>query len=316
MSGEMSCLDRKVLVVLVGPTGVGKTELSLSLAQHLCSPVINADSRQIYKGIEIGTAAPTEEEMARVKHYFVHTLPLDSYYSAAEYEKDVMALLAELFLTHDTLLLSGGSMMYVDAVTKGIDDIPTVDDETREYVAQRFEKEGLDALLAELKVLDPQYYEAVDKRNHKRVVHALEICYMTGKTYTSFRVSSVKQRQFRIVKFGLMRSRECLFARINARVDQMMDDGFLEEARRVYSMRHLNSLNTVGYKELFNVLDGTWQLPMAVERIKKNTRVYAKKQMTWHKHDQDIHWLDADTMSVEDMIEKICHEIRLECDLP
>ncbi len=316
MSGEMSCLDRKVLVVLVGPTGVGKTELSLSLAQHLCSPVINADSRQIYKGIEIGTAAPTEEEMARVKHYFVHTLPLDSYYSAAEYEKDVMALLDELFLTHDTLLLSGGSMMYVDAVTKGIDDIPTVDDETREYVAQRFEKEGLDALLAELKVLDPQYYEAVDKRNHKRVVHALEICYMTGKTYTSFRVSSVKQRPFRIVKFGLMRSRECLFARINARVDQMMDDGFLEEARRVYSMRHLNSLNTVGYKELFNVLDGTWQLPMAVERIKKNTRVYAKKQMTWHKHDQDIHWLDADTMSVEDMIEKICHEIRLECDLP
>ena len=312
----MSCLDRKVLVVLVGPTGVGKTELSLSLAQHLCSPVINADSRQIYKGIEIGTAAPTEEEMSRVKHYFVHTLPLDSYYSAAEYEKDVMALLDELFLTHDTLLLSGGSMMYVDAVTKGIDDIPTVDDETREYVAQRFEKEGLDALLAELKVLDPQYYEAVDKRNHKRVVHALEICYMTGKTYTSFRVSSVKQRPFLIVKFGLMRSRECLFARINARVDQMMDDGFLEEARRVYSMRHLNSLNTVGYKELFNVLDGTWQLPMAVERIKKNTRVYAKKQMTWHKHDQDIHWLDADTMSVEDMIEKICHEIRLECDLP
>ncbi len=316
MSGEMSCLDRKVLVVLVGPTGVGKTELSLSLAQHLCSPVINADSRQIYKGIEIGTAAPTEEEMARVKHYFVHTLPLDSYYSAAEYEKDVMALLDELFLTHDTLLLSGGSMMYVDAVTKGIDDIPTVDDETREYVAQRFEKEGLDALLAELKVLDPQYYDAVDKRNHKRVVHALEICYMTGKTYTSFRVSSVKQRPFCIVKFGLMRSRECLFARINARVDQMMDDGFLEEARRVYPMRHLNSLNTVGYKELFNVLDGTWQLPMAVERIKKNTRVYAKKQMTWHKHDQDIHWLDADTMSVEDMIEKICHEIRLGRDLP
>lgn len=316
MSGEMSCLDRKVLVVLVGPTGVGKTELSLSLAQHLCSPVINADSRQIYKGIEIGTAAPTEEEMARVKHYFVHTLPLDSYYSAAEYEKDVMELLDELFLTHDTLLLSGGSMMYVDAVTKGIDDIPTVDDETREYVAQRFEKEGLDALLAELKVLDPQYYDAVDKRNHKRVVHALEICYMTGKTYTSFRGSSVKQRPFRIVKFGLMRSRECLFARINARVDQMMDDGFLEEARRVYPMRHLNSLNTVGYKELFNVLDGTWQLPMAVERIKKNTRVYAKKQMTWHKHDQDIHWLDADTMSVEDMIEKICHEIRLGRDLP
>lgn len=299
----------KTLIVLLGPTGVGKTALSLSLAEHYDSPVINADSRQIYKDIEVGTAAPTKEEMERVKHYFVHTLPLDSYYSAAEYEKDVMALLDDLFKKHETLILSGGSMMYIDAVTKGIDDIPTVDEETRAYVAHRLQIEGLDVLLAELKVLDPQYYDIVDKRNHKRVVHALEICYMTGRTYTSFRVNGFKSRPFRILKFGLARERENLFARINARVDKMMEDGFFEEAKSVFDKRHLNSLNTVGYKELFNVIDGTWQLPMAVERIKKNTRVYAKKQMTWYKHDQDIHWLDADKMSVADMIERIDYEI-------
>ncbi len=299
----------KTLIVLLGPTGVGKTALSLSLAEHYDSPVINADSRQIYKDIEVGTAAPTKEEMERVKHYFVHTLPLDSYYSAAEYEKDVMALLDDLFKKHETLILSGGSMMYIDAVTKGIDDIPTVDEETRAYVAHRLQMEGLDVLLAELKVLDPQYYDIVDKRNHKRVVHALEICYMTGRTYTSFRVNGFKSRPFRILKFGLARERENLFARINARVDKMMEDGFFEEAKSVFDKRHLNSLNTVGYKELFNVIDGTWQLPMAVERIKKNTRVYAKKQMTWYKHDQDIHWLDADKMSVADMIERIDYEI-------
>lgn len=299
----------KTLIVLLGPTGVGKTALSLSLAEHYDCSVINADSRQIYKDIEIGTAAPTKEEMERVKHYFVHTLPLDSYYSAAEYEKDVMALLDDLFKKHETLILSGGSMMYIDAVTKGIDDIPTVDEETRAYVAHRLQTEGLDVLLAELKVLDPQYYDIVDKRNHKRVVHALEICYMTGRTYTSFRVNRVKSRPFRILKFGLARERENLFARINARVDKMMEDGFLEEAKSVFDKRHLNSLNTVGYKEIFNVIDGIWQLPMAVERIKKNTRVYAKKQMTWYKHDQDIHWLDADKMSVAEMIERIDYEI-------
>ena len=286
----------KNLLVLLGPTGVGKTELSLQLAEHFKCPIINADSRQIYQDISIGTAAPTAEELARVKHYFVHTLRLDEYYSAAEYEKDVLALLSELFQVHETVVLSGGSMMYIDAVTKGIDDIPTVDEETRALMRERYEKEGLEPLLAELKLLDPQYYELVDKRNHKRVVHALEICYMTGKTYTSFRTNTLKERPFRMVKFGLMREREYLFARINARVDKMMQEGLMEEVKRVYPLRHLNSLNTVGYKELFKVLDGEWELPMAVERIKKNTRVYAKKQMTWYKHDADIHWLDADKM--------------------
>ena len=302
----------KTLLVILGPTGVGKTELSLQLAERLGTPIINADSRQIYQDIEIGTAAPTAEELARVKHYFVHTLKLDQYYSAAEYEKDVLELLAQLFQQHDVVVLSGGSMMYIDAVTKGIDDIPTVDEETRAMLRERFEKEGLEPLLAELKLLDPQYYEIVDKRNHKRVVHALEICYMTGKTYTSFRTNSLKERPFRIVKFGLMRQREQLFARINTRVDKMMQEGLMEEVKRVYPLRHLNSLNTVGYKELFHVLDGEWELPMAVERIKKNTRVYAKKQMTWYKHDADIQWLDADRMSVQEMLKTIEDEIVVE----
>ena len=297
------------LLVLLGPTGVGKTELSLQLAEHFKCPIINDDSRQIYQDISIGTAAPTAEELARVKHYFVHTLRLDEYYSAAEYEKDVLALLSELFQVHETVVLSGGSMMYIDAVTKGIDDIPTVDEETRNLMRERYEKEGLEPLLAELKLLDPQYYELVDKRNHKRVVHALEICYMTGKTYTSFRTNTLKERPFRMVKFGLMREREHLFARINARVDKMMQEGLMEEVKRVYPLRHLNSLNTVGYKELFKVLDGEWELPMAVERIKKNTRVYAKKQMTWYKHDADIHWLDADKMNTQEMLKTIEDEV-------
>ncbi|MBO7569862.1 MAG: tRNA (adenosine(37)-N6)-dimethylallyltransferase MiaA [Bacteroidaceae bacterium] len=303
---------KKTLLVLLGPTGVGKTELSIQLAEHFRCPIINADSRQIYQDIAIGTAAPTAEELARVKHYFVHTLKLDEYYSAAEYEKDVLELLSKLFEMHDVVVLSGGSMMYVDAVTKGIDDIPTVDDETRALMRERFEKEGLEPLLAELRVLDPQYYEIVDKRNHKRVVHALEICYMTGKTYTSFRTNTQKNRPFQMVKFGLMREREQLFARINARVDKMMQEGLLDEVRRVYPLRELNSLNTVGYKELFKVLDGEWELSMAVERMKKNTRVYAKKQMTWYKHDADIHWLDAGKMNIQEMMKTIDDEIKTE----
>ena len=299
----------KNLLVLLGPTGVGKTELSLQLAERLGSPIINADSRQIYKDIEIGTASPTAEELARVEHFFVHTLALDEYYSAAEYEKDVMQLLPRLFQTHDTVLLSGGSMMYVDAVTKGIDDIPTVDDDTRSMLRERWENEGLEPLLAELKLLDPQYYAMIDKRNHKRVVHALEICYMTGRPYSSFRTNIRKERPFRIVKFGLRRERENLFARINARVDKMMEEGLLEEARRVYPLRELNALNTVGYKEMFKVIAGEWELPMAVERMKKNTRVYAKKQITWYRNDADIHWLDADKMSVAEMLNVIENEI-------
>ena len=278
------------LLVLIGPTGVGKTELSLRLAERYHTCIVSADSRQLYADLKIGTAAPTPEQLARVEHHLVGTLQLADYYSAARYEEEVMNLLPRLFVKHPVMLLTGGSMMYVDAVCKGIDDIPTVDDETRRFLLQRYEEEGLERLCAELKLLDPEYYVEVDLRNPKRVIHALEICYMTGKTYTSFRTRQVKERPFRMVKVGLTRDREELYRRINLRVDQMMADGLLEEALRVYPYRSLNSLNTVGYKELFKYFDGEWTLDFAVEKIKQNSRIYSRKQMTWFKRDADIRW--------------------------
>lgn len=280
----------KLLVVLLGPTGIGKTELSLSLAEMLQCPILNCDSRQIFRGIEIGTAAPTPQQQQRVRHYFVGTHEVSEYYSAAQYESDVMQLCAELYKTHDALLLTGGSMLYIDAVCKGIDDIPTVDDLTRQTLKERLEKEGLETLVRELKLLDPEYYEIVDQKNTRRVVHALEICYMTGKTYTSFRKQEKRERPFHILKIGLQRPREELFERINQRVELMFEEGLLQEAERWYAQKDLNALNTVGFKETFAYMDGTFTLPQAKERIKKNTRVYAKKQMTWFAHDDEIHW--------------------------
>ena len=285
-------MKHKTLIVLLGPTAVGKTELALQLAEYLASPILNADSRQLYRDLPIGTAAPTPEQLARVKHYFVGTLAITDYYSAARYEADVLALTEALFKTHDTLLLSGGSMMYIDAVCRGIDDIPTIEPETRELLHQRLNEEGLEALKGELRLLDPDYYAQVDLKNTQRILHALEVCYQTGHPFSSFRTATHKQRPFRIVKIGLRRDRADLFARINSRVDQMVADGLLEEARALLPYRHENALNTVGYKEMFQVLDGTWELPFAVERMKKNTRVYAKKQMTWFSRDPDIHWID------------------------
>lgn len=285
---------RMTLVVLVGPTAVGKTALAVRLAQQLVCPVINCDSRQIYKGMDIGTAAPTSEEMSQVPHYFVRQFDLGQDYSAARYEQDVLALMQHLSATTSCALLSGGSMMYVDAVCQGIDDIPTVDAEVRATLKARFEQDGLALLLDELHRLDPDYYQVVDPMNHKRVIHALEICHTSGRTYTSFRVRAHRPRPFDIIKIGLRRDRQELFERINQRVDGMMRNGFLEEARRLYPYRHLNALNTIGYKEMFRVLDGEWDLPMAVERIKKNTRVYAKKQMTWYQRDASIRWFHPD----------------------
>lgn len=283
-----------LLLVLIGPTGVGKTELSLRLAEAFHTCILSADSRQLYADLKIGTAAPTTEQLSRVRHYFVGTLQLTDYYSAARYEEEVMRLLPALFAEHRTVVLTGGSMMYVDAVCKGIDDIPTVDNETRRLMLQRYETEGLERLCAELRLLDPEYYKAVDLKNPKRVIHALEICYMTGRSYTSFRTNTRKQRPFRIVKVGLTRPREELYDRINRRVDQMLADGLVDEARRVYPHRHLNSLNTVGYKELFKYIDGEWTLPFAVEKIKQNSRIYSRKQMTWFKRDNDIRWFHPD----------------------
>ena len=286
--------SKPTLIVLIGSTGIGKTDLSLNIAEHYNTEIISADSRQLYADLKIGTAAPTTEQLARVKHHFVGTLQLTDYYSAAQYEAEVMKKLDELFKKHSVIVLTGGSMMYVDAVCKGIDDIPTVDEETRKTLMQHYENVGLERLCAELKILDPEYYDIVDKKNPKRVIHALEICYMTGQTYTSFRTSQTKERPFNIIKVGLRREREELYARINKRVDIMMEDGLLEEAKSVYQYKDLNSLNTVGYKEMFKYLDGEWELPFAIEKIKQNSRIYSRKQVTWFKRDNDITWFHPD----------------------
>ena len=293
----------KTLIVITGPTAVGKTRLCIDIAKHFDIPIINADSRQIYKELKIGTARPTDEEMLEVKHYFVGTLSLDDYYSASLYEQQVLALLEEQFKTHDFALMSGGSMMYIDAVCNGIDDIPTIDDGTREAMKRRLQEEGLEKLCEELKQLDPEYYEIVDRQNPKRVVHALEICTMTGQTYTSFRKREQKRRPFRIVKIGLNRERTELYDRINARVDEMMANGFLKEAAGLYERKGLNALNTVGYKELFDYFEGRWTLKEAIERIKGNTRRYARKQLTWYKKDEQMKWFHPDQK--EDIINYI-----------
>lgn len=287
------------LFVLIGPTGVGKTELSLSMAEFLNTPIFNADSRQIFRDLPIGTAAPTAEQQQRVKHYFVGTHSLTDYYSAAQYEADVLTALDRHFNQegHQNALLTGGSMMYIDAVCKGIDDIPTVDDETRRILMDRYEEVGLEQLNQELKVLDPEYYNIVDHKNPKRVIHALEICYMTGKPYSSFRTNQPKERPFEIIKIGLKRDREELYERIHLRVDEMIRQGLIDEVKRVAEYRHTNALNTVGYKEIFNYLDGTWDLATAIEKIKQNTRIYSRKQMTWFKRDTSIHWFHPDDHS-------------------
>lgn len=287
-------MKNKTLIVLIGPTGVGKTDLSIKIAEKYNSPIISADSRQLYSELKIGTAAPSEEYLRKIKHYFVGTLKLTDYYSAAQYESEVINLLNELFYTNDTILLTGGSMMYIDAICKGIDDIPTVDNDTRQMMMYKYEKDGLERLCAELKLLDPEYYSIVDLKNPKRVIHALEICYMTGKTYTSFRTGNKKERPFRIIKIGLNRDREELYERINKRVDIMINDGLIDEVRSVYQYKNLNSLNTVGYKEIIQYLDGNWTLDHAIEKIKQNSRIYSRKQMTWFKRDNEIKWFHPD----------------------
>ena len=278
------------LVVLLGPTGVGKTELGLRLAEHFGSPIISSDSRQVYKELPIGTAAPTNKQMARVKHYMVGMLSISDYYSASAFELDVISLLENLFKQQNIVLMTGGSMMYIDAVCDGIDDIPTVRPEIREELYRQYQEEGLAPIVEELRRADPKHYGEVDRNNYKRVIHAVEICRQTGRPYSSFRTNRKKERPFNIIKVGLFREREDLYNRINLRVNQMMDDGLLAEAQAVYPYRHLNALNTVGYKELFKYLDGEWNLDFAVEKIKRNTRVYARKQMTWFKRDNRIHW--------------------------
>lgn len=287
-------MNNKHLIVLLGPTGVGKTELSLSLAGQLNTSIISCDSRQFYKDLKIGTAAPSAEQLERIPHHFIGMLELNEYYNAAKFETDVIELLAELFVENDVALMTGGSMMYIDAVCKGIDDLPTVDAELRNELLQIYEREGLEPLRAQLKMLDPVHYAVIDLKNPKRVLHALEICLMTGKPYSSLRKNKAKERPFNHIKIGLKREREELYERINKRVDEMMQAGLLEEVKSLYAHKSLNSLNTVGYKELFSHLDGNLSLEEAIEKIKQNTRIYSRKQMTWFRRDENIRWFHPD----------------------
>lgn len=280
-----------LLVVIVGPTGVGKSALCMKVAKHLGVPIINCDSRQMYRELPIGTAAPTQEDRAEVEHYFVGNLNIHDYYSASKYEEEVIALIDRL---GSIALLSGGSMMYVDAVCNGIDDIPTVRADVRTELLQRYETEGIEKMRNELRLLDPEYYAIVDLKNPKRIIHALEICYQTGLTYTSFRTNKKKERPFKTLKIGLDRPREQLYDRINRRVRQMIEQGMVEEARAVYPYKGLNSLNTVGYKELFAYFDGAMTLDEAVTKIQDNTRKYARKQLTWFRRDKEIQWFNPD----------------------
>ena len=294
-------MKNKTLIIITGPTGVGKTEATLRIAEHFNVPVINADSRQIFSEIPIGTAAPTAQQQRRVPHYFVGNHHLEDYYSASLYEQDVLNLIN----SQDTSisLLSGGSMMYIDAVCKGIDDIPTIRPEIREEMMRRLELEGLEEMCNLLRKLDPEHWEIVDRKNPRRVLHALEICIQTGKTYTSFRSNTTKARPFNIIKIGLNRDRNELYDRINQRVLNMIDEGMIKEALRVYPKRTLNSLNTVGYKEMFEYLDGLTTLDEAIFKIQSNTRKYARKQLTWYKKDDDLQWFNPD--NVEEILKYI-----------
>ena len=287
-------MKEKTLIVVTGPTGVGKTEATLRLAEHFDVPVINADSRQIFSEIPIGTAAPTAAQQARVRHYFVGNHHLEDYYSASLFEEDVLKIINEA--SSKVSLLSGGSMMYIDAVCKGIDDIPTIRPEVRQEMMQLLESEGLEKMCELLHEWDPEHWAVVDRNNPRRVIHALEICKQTGRTYTSFRSNTIKKRPFDIIKIGLNRDRETLYQRINQRVLQMIDDGMIEEAQCVYPKRMLNSLNTVGYKELFEYLDGLTTLDEAIFKIQSNTRRYARKQLTWYKRDAEMTWFSPDNI--------------------
>ena len=284
----------KTLIVITGPTGVGKTAAAIGLAKHLHCDIINADSRQIYRGIPICTAAPTAEEQAAACHHFVEFKDLDESYNAAQFETDVLQLLPSLWQQGDYVVMCGGSMLYVDAVCRGIDQLPDVTPEVRNAVKQKLQQEGLESLVEELEQLDPQYAATIDRKNTSRVCHGVEICRQAGVPYSTLRTGKAKQRDFRIIKLALNIERELLFSRINKRVDRMIEMGLEQEARSVYHLRHLNSLNTVGMKEMFAIFDGTMDRHTAIERMKKNTRVYAKKQLTWYRRDPSIIWVTPD----------------------
>ena len=299
--------DRKpFLVVITGPTAIGKSAVSLKVAAHFSTEIISADSRQFYREMKIGTAVPTEEELSAIPHHFVHSRSIHNYYNASMFEEQVLQTLDNLFRKNPVVVLTGGSMLYVDAVCNGIDDLPEVDMQTRNHLTALYEKEGIEYLRLMLKQADPDYYKEVDLMNHKRILHALEICMITGKPYSGFRKQQPKQRSFGIIKTGLTASREIIYERINRRVDQMVAGGLEEEARMLYPHRHINALNTVGYKEWSDYFEGQLTKSETIDKIKANTRRYARKQLTWFKRDPAVKWFDiAQTDQIIPYIEQI-----------
>ena len=299
----MSAPIEPTLIILLGPTGVGKTDLSIALAQRLACPVVSADSRQIFRELPVGTAAPTAEELGKVEHWFIGNKSVEEDYNAGQYEAEVLPMITGYLASHEALLMVGGSMMYIDAVCKGFDYLPQVPQTVRQQVRNDYEAKGLEWLQSELMRLDPDYCRQVDLQNPQRLMHAVEISLVAGKPYSAFRTGTAKKRPFRILKVGLQRDRAELYERINRRVTQMMAQGLLQEAEKVYPYRHKNSLNTVGYKELFAYIDGKCTLDEAVDKIRQNSRHYAKRQLTWFRQDTEIHWFDAGNVTVDDIIQ-------------
>ena len=306
MSGNSKMQTKKTLIVLLGPTGVGKTNISLRLAEYLGCPILSSDSRQFYRELKIGTAAPTKDQLKQIKHYFIGSQSIFDEYNAGQYELEAILLLEKLFQQLDVVMLVGGSMMYIDAVCNGLDNIPEVDAETRTFWQNQYQKFGLEFIQKELKRLDPVHFDQVDIQNPKRIIHALEICMMTGKPFSYFRTGERKQRNFNILKIGLNRPRPELYERINCRVEEMMKEGLLKEAELFYKYKLLNTLNTVGYKELYEFMDGHWTLDFAVNMIKQDSRRYAKRQLTWFNRDKEIHWFHPDD---EKKIMELVHDI-------
>ena len=288
----------KTLIIILGPTAIGKTSLSIQIAKHFNTEIISADSRQIYKELRIGTAVPNSQELHTVKHNLIQSHSIFEYYSASNFENEALEIIETIFQEKDVAIMTGGSMLYIDVVCNGIDDLPTVDPSIRQNIIHRYENEGLDSLRLELKKIDPEYYLSVDLKNYKRIMHALEVYYMTGKKYSSFRTQTKKERPFNIIKIGLNTDRKILHERINLRVDKMIEEGLVEEARCLLPHKNLNSLNTVGYKELFDYFDNKITLPEAIELIKRNTRRYARKQLTWFNKDPEINWFQPNDTNI------------------
>lgn len=291
------------LIIVLGPTGVGKSDISIQLAKHYHSEIVSADSRQFFRELSIGTAVPSSEDLKIVPHHFIQNKSIHDYYNVSEYESEALRLINNLFVKVNPIILTGGSMLYVDTVCNGIDDIPTVDPEIRDDVIRWYEQNGIEALRQRLLEIDPEYYQIADLNNPKRLLHAVEIHQMTGQPLTSYRKKTIKERPFRIIKIGINQDRKVLYERINQRVLKMMDAGLLEEAKTVYPYRKLNSMNTVGYKELFSYLDGECTLDVAIDLIQRNTRKYARKQLTWFRRDEKIKWFEPD--QIQEIIEFI-----------